>query len=559
MKCFNCGTDNLEENTFCVNCGANLKVNFSEPVQRLQATEVEQPNVAMPVENLSQPVTNTNEQQGQVFSSEIPYNTIPEQSQQATPIINQPINEESNRTKNTKLIIFIIIGILFLGVIIFIGFKIFNKNNKSDINGVGFLNESNLIAVKKNGKYGYINTDGKFVTEAKYDELSEFYGDYGIGKIKDSTGFLSDVLIDKTGKEKITFNNSVTDMKYLSTTGGWLINGQIYDSNLKVISPDGITVSPGKDTKYFSFNSNGEIGIIDASGKIKYKSKLRDDQYFITLEVSKVEFKTNNVYCSIGDYSYSKIVNCESGKVIYEDNVHISAENNNVFSTYPDNTYMYIQNDQILYKSTYEIDAEYNNSSPNTITIDDRRNSKTDDYYYIDIKTGKFVSNQETQSDIVTKDPWEEYTGYKLDRCSNKYGISKSNTIIIPCEWDKIEFIDLQTYKYLESKGKKYVIATSSKNKSYLLELEKGKIVHDFKINPYNKNYSYMDIIPTMFILDASGGEKYIYSLLNNKEKKIDNNTLVKRYFNYFTETKDGKVKYYNTDMKLIYTEESEQ
>lgn len=54
-----------------------------------------------------------------------------------------------------------------------------------------------LAVVKKNGKYGYVNQNGKLIVKPKYDKASNIFKEYqwGAVELNNKTG-----LIDKTGK-----------------------------------------------------------------------------------------------------------------------------------------------------------------------------------------------------------------------------------------------------------------------------------------------------------------------------------------------------------------------
>ena len=71
----------------------------------------------------------------------------------------------------------------------------------------GFKGEMVLIVVGK--KYGYLNASGSLVVPVEYDELSEFRGDYAIGKIGASY-----YIVNKSGN-KTKINVDTDQVKYL--------------------------------------------------------------------------------------------------------------------------------------------------------------------------------------------------------------------------------------------------------------------------------------------------------------------------------------------------------
>lgn len=73
----------------------------------------------------------------------------------------------------------------------------------------GFSN--GLLVSRIEEKYGALNTEGKLVIAAKYDNLSDFNNDYAIGRI-DKTFYV----VDKTGNEILVKEPEIVDIKHFS-------------------------------------------------------------------------------------------------------------------------------------------------------------------------------------------------------------------------------------------------------------------------------------------------------------------------------------------------------
>ena len=127
----------------------------------------------------------------------------------------------------------------------------------------------------------------------------------------------------------------------------------------------------------------------------------------------------------------------------------------------------------------------------------------------------------------------------------------KNDKVILSCEWDDIDFLGLDLYKYLSSKGKNYILVEKDK-KTYLLNVKNGK-----KVVEFNSNYVDDDYDTTfLYYKDKDTGEQVIYNLLSGKTLRINKDDSVYTYSNYVKVKSDKKTEYYNTDLKLFYTEE---
>jgi hypothetical protein len=104
--------------------------------------------------------------------------------------------------KHSKIKIFFV---LFLVIFVISGLSILStKNHNKFSDKVEKININQLIIVKEDGKYGFINDSGKVVIKPAYDEVENFIGDYA--KIKDGDKYK---LIDKKGKVKFESNEKM--------------------------------------------------------------------------------------------------------------------------------------------------------------------------------------------------------------------------------------------------------------------------------------------------------------------------------------------------------------
>lgn len=464
------------------------------------------------------------------------------------PIYNQrPIK---NKRNNKKILLIVIVVAIIAAIIIkiFVGPKVSDKkiNSMFDIDS--------FIRVEKDGKYGYIDSNGKFVIQPQYDYATEFYQDHAIVALKSENSANVYQVIDKSGNVKATAGYS-SDIKYIEEANIWIINDQLYDDSLKKLSPDDVEVSY-KDAGYLKWSNKTDntAGIMNSSGKITYTYKFVNNENYFNFDPSDNAETLKENYCKVNiENKKYGIVNCDTGKIVYDYiDKYISNEDNNMFeietkSNYEFVSIMYIQNDKIVFQSSSKnVSLYYSNYG--YIEIIDKDKAYDERYSYIDISKGQ-ITDKKPSSSSNTNDEWEEFTKITKFSCNSGYGLMSGEKIKIPCEWSNIKYFDLMLYKYLSSKGKEYVI-TQKDGKSYLINLKDGKAVAEF-----NASNIYLDDDSTfIYYRDAETSQDIIYNLITGKSLTIENNTNFTIYKNYITLREDGKLNYYNTDLKLIYT-----
>ena len=208
-----------------------------------------------------------------------------------------------------------------------------------------------------------------------------------------------------------------------------------------------------------------------------------------------------------------------------------------------------------MYSSNSEdIDLYY---YPGYVTIRDGSKSYDERYKYLHTATGEIKDDQPSVSDeeddeATLLDPWEKYTKTKKFSCSTGYGLMNDDQVTLPCEWDRLSYVDLELYKYLKSNKKDYIFG-EKQDKWYLIDIKTKKGIVEF-----NASYIYPQEDSTfMYYTDRETSNKKAFNLLSNKSLSIDSGKTLTIYSNYIT-VKDktaGKLKYYNTDMTMIYEE----
>ena len=470
-----------------------------------------------------------------------------------------PNNINNNKSKK-KLLLFIIGGLLIIAIVLFVGYKFFGNKN-SDINAI--FDDDALIKVKKDDKYGYINSNGKFVLDPVYEEATDFQKNYAIVKTTaniEGTNREIYQLIDKKGNAKAQAEY-YTDIKYVPEYNIWIINDQLYNGSLKKISSDKVKVEYEKHG-YLIWKDVDQksAGIMNTSGKVTYTYKYQTGEDYFSITPSDTDSTLTERYCitNVNNKKYA-IVNCDTGKLVYgyTEN-YISDEDDNIFQISKHDpwefvTLMYVQNNKIAYQTNSKnVDLDYYSSGYVQICDDDKDYSNR--YSYLDIKTGNISSSQPSDSnnDVnINLNEWETLTGITKKSCGNGYGLVKGEEEVLPCEWYSIDYFGSLLYQYLTSKGKNYVMARKD-DKTYIVDLKNGKAVAEF-----NSSYIYDDETSTfIYYKDYSTNEKIIYNLITGRTIKTNDNNSLNVYSNYITIKENSKKNYYNANLKLIYSEE---
>ena len=99
------------------------------------------------------------------------------------------------------------------------------------------------------------------------------------------------------------------------------------------------------------------------------------------------------------------------------------------------------------------------------------------------------------------------------------------------------------------SNNKNYILAIKD-DKYYIVDIDKNKIISEFDTHYFSSDSSLF-----VFYIDSNSIKRVIYSWLNGNKIELSEDSSYERFSNYVTVTENGKTKYYNSNLKLIYTE----
>ena len=503
MICPNCQTENDASSSFCIQCGTPLQVNKT-PV----------------------------------------FYTAPE---------NHP---EKKPKKNIKKWW----PVLIVGILIGLGWGTYKMffNKPSQTVEVSFDLDTPVL-IKKNDKYGYVDTNGKVLIQPVYTGAQDFHGNYAF-VIKDSKEEKPYQMIDREGNTIMSSKYSLWP-KYIEDYKVWIIKDNLYDENLKQLSVDNSDVDY-KGNGYFVYLKyrTEEAGIMNAEGKVTYRYELQDDDISIDLSSENSDIFLEEDYRVITIRNSNKdryaIINCKTGKLIYNfTNDSIRSYGNNLFIIENENDdkaseIVYVQGDKIIYRTTNTHSrVEYLNTGYIVIE-DDYRVYENDYMTYFNTKT-KEVTKTIPENARYSKDNVELLTGRYTYSCGSKKGIQKEDKVILNCEWSGIRYFDVQLYQYLKQNGKDYVLAYNDDGKYSLIDLSDSKIITTFNTSIINdvKNSTFI------YYIDNSTKELVSYNLMTGQSKTFSSSSSIKMYANYIKVTENNQTKYYNMNLKLFYTE----
>ncbi len=475
------------------------------------------------------------------------------------PKVAKPAGEKKPLPKK-----FILIGVIALVAIlaIVLGIIFIPKLFKSDEAKLAqeIFSEDVLIAVKQDDKYGYIDLNGKMAISPQFESASDFVGDKAIVKVKDGDSSNS-AIIDRKGKVLLK-STTRSGISYDQENEIWLVDEQLYDKNLKKITPDGLKVYDEEEGYYYvtgldAYEST-QREIYNKKGKSVYKFT-SESTYWDVTEYSD-ELEQAYAVLKTSDNHYT-IINLDSGKVIIEDinSDSVWADDYIDFCLYDGedcNKYLVVWNDKVVKEYDYEIDIIHYGDGKNgylKIYDDSYSYSNRHDDEYLNLKNGEITTTvpdtSSDDTDTSNLSEWEIASGSTIFSCSNGYGLMVNKTQAIPCEYNHLRTPDAITYEYLKSKGKDYVIGNKSE-KSYLLQAKNGKVVKEF-------DNDYLDFEPlSSFVYYESSDDNYvIYNIVTGKSAEVKGRYIYAEPMYVMVRT-DDKVEYYNKNLKLFYTGE---
>ena len=152
---------------------------------------------------------------------------------------------------------------------------------------------SNLLAVKSNGAWNYINHDGDIIINGNFSSANLFWTDYAIIEIKGKFGIID------------TLGNYILEPKYafLNSTGGDIIQintGYSYGSGKEgLINLNGDTLLPSIYDNAFEYadfvevTNDSKVGVIDLENGELIIPMIFTEVYFDDVDLTRLRFEDN--------------------------------------------------------------------------------------------------------------------------------------------------------------------------------------------------------------------------------------------------------------------------
>ena len=404
-----------------------------------------------------------------------------------------------------RIIMFVIIGlaaILFVFLLLRVSSSKDNDSEVSIHESVPgkidldlFFDETAPIQIKSGDRYGFANADGSsWLIRPIYVSVERYYGNYA--KVETDTGKYR--LLDRSGNI-IKEADSYIDINYNLDGNVWIINGVIYDSSLKALSPEDASSSYLGDN-YMLISPKEE-------GKTAYISTLSGEKIYDCGESDCTAMYTK-------DYTTDK-----KYIVIYRSSLGLSimidlSSGEEVFSS-KKGSYLTKYNEGILLE---------------------RRASDSAILRYVVLSDDKVT----TLSSYPSL-PGKQNDKYYTHLCSNGYYAITANKnasdqeTLTDCIYTEIIMLPELVYTYFENKGQEPVLLISDTSKETenavkLYDLKTGKVIRTFSsigVTVYNES-------PFIHLYSNTGTEK-ICSLFKDQCFDIQESSIVEAFNNYFT------------------------
>lgn len=470
--------------------------------------------------------------------------------------------KEKNQMKNERgialiyliLIIILVLGVAF-GAIFLIkqisngdGSSIFNigKNETTDTI-YSFNNKNNYIAVKnKEGKYGYIDTEGNQKIDFKYNSATDFINGLAIVRNENS----DEGIIDSKGNEVIKFGEFSYIYRYNESQNAISTYSNIFiatnnEGQKQLLNKDGKIVTQNSyqeidvDEDLIYFENNGTYGLLDVNGK--------------EILTSNTEFEVEDTYDAISVLSFdncNKIINNISGEVLKEAVKEYYPTIDKYGEYYEVQDSIIIKNNKVVYSgdenhSIIDINEDAIVHLQGIERYDGNTVHEYNDIYY-SLSSDKMILEISEDNEAVLLNKTVVYQEnnelYNIDKNGNKsmiadisgkdleYGIGTS-IVVLRDEDYKYYFMNIDTKEYI--KNTENSISINSLDTSYYgvirgfysiteyINSEKNTYIVDSNLNKISDDYTQTSNYLTTNTLNYTyrlTGKKYILLLDSNKK-----------------------------------------
>lgn len=543
------------------------------PVEAVPAAPVEATTVVSAQPAPVAPVEATPVQPVQPMQPGVDPNTVAVQPMQAAvqpaqvaPV--QPAVPAKNLLSNKKLLIPIIavaaVLVIVVGLFVISNLGGGSGSEKSAVKTL--LDPKKPILVEKSGKYGYVSHKGKILIEPKYSEATEFYGDYAIVKVDDAEYDYTYQIINQKGKEQLK-EAVIGQPTYDSENGTWVIDYRLYNSKLKPITKENISVFEMSDGYYtYSNYDQGRSGIMNSKGKSLWDWK--ESSFYG--DISESIYDEKDLYVAVQSFDEEEkevIVSLKKKKIVYElenyDDYNIRAESNGIFTikeedSYDTKTWLYFKDGKLKYETSDSKieDIEVYDYEKQILELYYGYNDDYErEYKYYDVKAKEFVTDVEDKDDYDTDEDLDLYEltyGFKPFESSDKYGLMAGDKILVSSTYDDVTFISYAPFLYMKEFKNKELVLFEKDDKVILYDVKKKKELQTFDASSVT-TYESSSFIKLSKYKDYDLEGYIVYNLISGEMKEYDEDADLDFGSNFYKEKNGSKDIYYNTNIEQIY------
>lgn len=462
----------------------------------------------------------------------------------------------------------LLIGCLAIITLIILIVVISNMGPKNELLKLIYDIES-PIAIKKGGKYGYVDFEGNTLIEPAFESAGQFYGEYTLVSTIENDEEVFQI-IDKKGSVILT-SSSANKPRYYSEYGVWLVDNKIYSKDVKEIFKDDYHMTH-VGNGYFSYQDNKKAasGIIDYSGKKVFSW----DEDYISIDISEIGYTDAERYAAISNYEErEEILDLTKGKTIFTlddpKNQYLEVEDENVFriidreNSYKTIKWMYISDSQVSFETTEEIyEITIDSFEKGILKIDYGSNyeesGKQERYAYYNVKEKKYMDSKYGKEESTTKNDWmEEQYGFKTYTCSGLYGIMIKDKILLDCTHTDIHFLEDTLYDYMKQYHKESIAIIQKDTNILVYNMKKKEELLKYDIASLEETDESTFLLLTTFEQDGFTKKNYVvYNLVTKKSKEFAPSSDISVHSNYITVGDGSKNIYYNANLNEIFTGE---
>jgi len=143
--------------------------------------------------------------------------------------------------------------------------------------------------------------------------------------------------------------------------------------------------------------------------------------------------------------------------------------------------------------------------------------------------------------------------GYKEFYNNGRYGLISGDRIVLPCEYDDVEFLNKALFDYMKQVHKKELVLLEKDEKTVLYDLTKQEVVTTFDYTNVN-DYEYSTFLTVNIYDEYSVERQIVYNILSGKSITVDEDASLRVGSNYITFYNDNdELLWFNNNLEQIY------